>query len=44
MEIYIDIWVEDENPGNKTKPMRQFITFLACRRYRRPVEVPQIMH
>ncbi|MBB1193585.1 acyl-CoA thioesterase [Flavobacterium sp. SOK18b] len=43
MEIYIDIWVEDRESGNKTKANEAIYTFVAVDDTGRPVEVPQIV-
>jgi acyl-CoA hydrolase len=43
MEIYIDIWVEDRESGNKTKTNEAIYTFVAVDDTGRPVEVPQII-
>jgi acyl-CoA hydrolase len=43
MEIYIDIWVEDRESGNKTKTNEAIYTFVAVDDTGRPVEVPQIV-
>lgn len=43
MEIYIDIWVEDRESGNKTKANEAIYTFVAVDDTGRPVEVPQII-
>jgi acyl-CoA hydrolase len=43
MEIYIDIWVEDRESGNKTKANEAIYTFVAVDDTGRPVEVPQIL-
>ena len=43
MEIFIDIWVEDRESGNKTKANEAIYTFVAVDDTGRPVEVPQII-
>ena len=43
MEIFIDIWVEDRESGNKTKANEAIYTFVAVDDTGRPVEVPQIV-
>jgi hypothetical protein len=43
MEIYIDIWVEDRESGNKTKANEAIYTFVAVDDTGRPVEVPQVI-
>jgi acyl-CoA hydrolase len=41
MELYIDIWVEDRESGNKTKANEAIYTFVAVDDTGRPVEVPK---
>ncbi|PKH66797.1 acyl-CoA thioesterase [Flavobacterium sp. ALD4] len=43
MEIFIDIWVEDRESGNKTKANEAIYTFVAVDDTGRPVEVPQLI-
>jgi acyl-CoA hydrolase len=43
MEIFIDIWIEDRESGNKTKANEAIYTFVAVDDTGRPVEVPQII-
>ena len=43
MEIYIDVWVEDRQSGNRTKANEAIYTFVAVDDTGRPVEVPQII-
>jgi acyl-CoA hydrolase len=43
MEIFIDIWVEDRESGNKAKANEAIYTFVAVDDTGRPVEVPQII-
>ncbi|MFQ3173638.1 MAG: acyl-CoA hydrolase [Flavobacterium sp.] len=43
MEIFIDIWVEDRESGNKTKANEAIYTFVAVDDTGRPVEIPQII-
>ena len=43
MEIYIDVWVEDRQSGNRTKANEAIYTFVAVDDTGRPVEVPQIV-
>lgn len=40
MEIYIDVWIEDRETGNKTKANEAIYTFVAVDDTGRPVEVP----
>jgi acyl-CoA hydrolase len=42
MEIYIDVWVEDRQSGNRTKANEAIYTFVAVDDTGRPVEVPLI--
>jgi acyl-CoA hydrolase len=42
MEIYIDVWVEDRESGNRTKANEAIYTFVAVDDTGRPVEVPPI--
>jgi acyl-CoA hydrolase len=43
MEIFIDIWVEDRESGNKTKANEAIYTFVAVDDTGTPVEIPQII-
>ncbi|MCL9809896.1 acyl-CoA thioesterase [Flavobacterium luminosum] len=43
MEIYIDVWIEDRESGNKTKANEAIYTFVAVDETGRPVEVPQVI-
>jgi acyl-CoA hydrolase len=43
MEIFIDVWVEDRQSGNRTKANEAIYTFVAVDDTGRPVEVPQIV-
>jgi acyl-CoA hydrolase len=43
MEIFIDIWVEDRESGNKTKANEAIYTFVAVDDTGTPVEVPQLI-
>ena len=40
MEIYLDVWVEDRENGNRTKANEAIYTFVAVDDTGRPVEVP----
>lgn len=42
MEIYIDVWVEDRESGNRTKANEAIYTFVAVDETGNPVEVPAI--
>ena len=43
MEIYLDVWVEDRQSGNRTKANEAIYTFVAVDEMGSPVEVPQII-
>ena len=40
MEIYMDVWIEDRENGNRTKANEAIYTFVAVDDTGRPVEVP----
>ena len=42
MEIYIDVWIEDRQSGNKTKVNEGIYTFVAVDETGKPVEIPKI--
>lgn len=42
MEIYIDVWVEDRETGNRNKANEAIYTFVAVDDTGRPVEVPPV--
>ena len=42
MEIYIDVWIEDRESGNRTKANEAIYTFVAVDETGRPVEVAPI--
>jgi acyl-CoA hydrolase len=42
MEIYIDVWIEDRESGNKTKANEAIYTFVAVDETGNPIPVPQI--
>ena len=42
MEIFIDVWVEDRESGNRTKANEAIYTFVAVDETGNPVEVPGI--
>ena len=43
MEIYIDVWVEDRETGNRNKANEAIYTFVAVDDTGRPVEVPPVV-
>ncbi len=43
MEIFIDVWIEDRETGNKTKANEAIYTFVAVDDMGHPVEVPAII-
>ncbi|TRX35395.1 acyl-CoA thioesterase [Flavobacterium restrictum] len=43
MEIYIDVWNEDRESGERTKANEAIYTFVAVDENGKPVEVPQII-
>lgn len=43
MEVYLDVWVEDRESGEKTKANEAIYTFVAVDETGKPVEVPQII-
>ncbi|AEW86528.1 acyl-CoA thioesterase [Flavobacterium columnare] len=43
MEIFLDVWIEDRESGNRTKANEAIYTFVAVDETGRPVEVPQII-
>jgi acyl-CoA hydrolase len=42
MEIYIDVWIEDRESGNKTKANEAIYTFVAVDEIGNPVSVPKV--
>jgi len=42
MEIYLDVWIEDRQSGNRTKANEAIYTFVAVDETGRPVEVPEL--
>ncbi|WP_396195361.1 acyl-CoA thioesterase [Flavobacterium sp.] len=42
MEIFIDVWIEDRESGNRTKANEAIYTFVAVDEMGHPVPVPQI--
>jgi len=43
MEIFLDVWVEDRESGNRTKANEAIYTFVAVDDTGKPVEVPHII-
>jgi acyl-CoA hydrolase len=43
MEIYVDVWIEDRETGEKTKVNEGIYTFVAVDRTGTPVKVPEIV-
>ncbi len=43
MEIYLDVWIEDRETGNRTKVNEAIYTFVAVDRTGTPVKIPQII-
>ncbi|OWP83569.1 acyl-CoA thioesterase [Flavobacterium davisii] len=43
MEIFLDVWIEDRESGNRTKANEAIYTFVAVDETGRPVEVSQII-
>jgi acyl-CoA hydrolase len=43
MEVYIDVWIEDRESGEKTKANEGIYTFVAVDETGKPVEVPEII-
>ncbi len=43
MEIYLDVWVEDRESGNRSKANEAIYTFVAVDDTGRPVEVPAVI-
>lgn len=42
MEVFIDVWIEDRESGNKTKANEAIYTFVAVDETGRPVLVPEV--
>ncbi|WP_455170473.1 acyl-CoA thioesterase [Aegicerativicinus sediminis] len=42
MEVYIDVWAEDRESGNRTKANEAIYTFVAVDDMGRPVEIPEL--
>jgi len=43
MEIYLDVWIEDRETGNRTKVNEAIYTFVAVDRTGTPVKIPQVI-
>ena len=43
MEIYLDVWVEDRESGNRSKANEAIYTFVAVDDTGRPIEVPAVI-
>ena len=43
VEVYIDVWIEDQNSGDKTKVNEASYLFVALGKNGKPVPVPQII-
>ena len=43
MEVFIDVWVEDRESGDKTKANEAIYTFVAVDETGRPIAIPQIV-
>ena len=43
MEIYLDVWVEDRESGNRSKANEAIYTFVAVDDSGRPVQVPPVL-
>ena len=43
MEIFIDVWIEDRESGEKTKANEAIYTFVAVNDTGRPVSVPEVL-
>jgi acyl-CoA hydrolase len=43
MEIYLDVWVEDRESGNRSKANEAIYTFVAVDDSGRPIEVPAVI-
>ena len=42
MEIYVDVWIEDRQSGQRTKVNEGIYTFVAVDEIGKPVQIPQI--
>jgi acyl-CoA hydrolase len=43
MEIFLDVWIEDRESGNRTKANEAIYTFVAVDETGNPVEVPELI-
>lgn len=43
MEVYMDVWIEDRESGNKSKANEAIYTFVAVDEMGSPMEVPEII-
>jgi acyl-CoA hydrolase len=43
MEIYVDVWIEDRQSGQRTKVNEGIYTFVAVDETGKPVKIPQII-
>lgn len=43
MEIYVDVWIEDRQSGQKTKVNEGIYTFVAVDETGKPVQIPQVI-
>jgi len=43
MEIYLDVWIEDRETGNRTKVNEAIYTFVAVDKTGTPVKIPQVV-
>lgn len=43
MEVYIDVWIDDRESGNKTKANEAIYTFVAVDDSGNPVKIPEII-
>ena len=43
MEIYVDVWIEDRQSGQRTKVNEGIYTFVAVDETGKPVQIPQII-
>lgn len=43
MEIYVDVWIEDRESGERTKVNEGIYTFVAVDRTGSPVKVPELI-
>ena len=43
MEVFIDVWIEDRESGDKTKASEAIYTFVAVDETARPIVIPEIL-